>query len=185
MTAEPVVDPFTLAERACVVGADASLRHGGVCPEPQIHLFVEDWDPPYVGCVRTRPYRAGEDAVAQSGRWASQPLRSKLRRCWWCGRPTTCGSPSTSRASTTTPWCACSRSRRQIRAALAAVHLVCRRDIGDDRCDAAGGGRLGCAAIPARCATARRYPGRTRSVAHRRPRPTRALSPNGARRLRR
>jgi hypothetical protein len=61
---EVSVDPILgLVEGSCLAAAEAALDYGGFVPEPQVHMAIDDWDPPYVGYVITRPYRQGSDAV--------------------------------------------------------------------------------------------------------------------------
>jgi hypothetical protein len=71
--AEPIGEVISAVEQACVAGADASMRHGGFVPEPQVHMLIDDWDQPYVGWVSTRPYRQGGDAVKAITRLADAP----------------------------------------------------------------------------------------------------------------
>jgi hypothetical protein len=71
--AEPTVDVISAVEQACLAGADAAMRSGGFVPEPQVHMLIDDWDQPYVGCVRSRPYRQGVDAVKAITRLADAP----------------------------------------------------------------------------------------------------------------
>jgi hypothetical protein len=61
-------DIASAIEQACLAAADELLRTTGFCPPPQIHLLIDEWDQPYVGCVATRPYRRGADAVEAIGR---------------------------------------------------------------------------------------------------------------------
>ncbi len=68
-----MVDVISAVEQACVAGADAALREGGFVPEPQVHMLIDDWDQPYVGWVRTRPYHQGLDAVRAIARLADAP----------------------------------------------------------------------------------------------------------------
>ena len=70
---EATVDVINAVEQACLVGADAALREGGFVPEPQVHMFIDDWDQPYVGWVRTRPYYRGPDAMRAIARLADAP----------------------------------------------------------------------------------------------------------------
>ena len=70
---EATVDVISAVEQACLAGADAAVRAGGFVPEPQVHMLFDDWDQPYVGHVRTRPYRQGLDAVKAITRLADAP----------------------------------------------------------------------------------------------------------------
>jgi hypothetical protein len=63
MAAITVDEQLPVVEQACLAGADAALRATGAVPEPQVHLFIDGWEQPYVGFVRTRPYYEGADAV--------------------------------------------------------------------------------------------------------------------------
>jgi hypothetical protein len=67
------VDVVGAVERASLAGADASMRHGGFVPEPQMHMIIDDWDQPYVGWVSTRPYYDGLDAVKAINRLGDAP----------------------------------------------------------------------------------------------------------------
>jgi hypothetical protein len=70
---EATVDVISAVEQACLAGADAAVRAGGFVPEPQVHMLIDDWGQPYVGCVRTRPYRQGVDALKAIARLADAP----------------------------------------------------------------------------------------------------------------
>jgi len=70
---DTAVDVISAVERACLAGADASIRTGGFVPQPQVHMLIDDWDQPYVGWVSTRPYRQGVDAVKAITRLADAP----------------------------------------------------------------------------------------------------------------
>lgn len=63
MVGAMVTDTMSTVESAVLTGADAMLRCGGFCPEPQVHFFIDESEHAYLGYVRTRPYRAGADAV--------------------------------------------------------------------------------------------------------------------------
>ena len=63
MTRTTVEDAVAAVEEACVAAADNQMREAGFSPAPQVHLFVDDWDPPYAGFVVTRLYQRGGDAV--------------------------------------------------------------------------------------------------------------------------
>jgi hypothetical protein len=67
------VDVIGAIEQACLAGADAAMRVGGYVPEPQVHMLIDDWDQPYIGCVRTRPYQQGVDALKAITRLADAP----------------------------------------------------------------------------------------------------------------
>ncbi len=71
--AEVAVDVISAVEQACLAGADAALRSGGFVPEPQVHMLIDDWDQPYVGYVRTRRYRQGDDAERAVVRLGAAP----------------------------------------------------------------------------------------------------------------
>jgi len=43
--------------------ADVTLRTSGEVPIPQIHMFAEDMDQPYLGYIHTRPFNRGDDAA--------------------------------------------------------------------------------------------------------------------------
>ncbi len=60
---ETSVDLIDAVRHACLVAADEALRAGGYVPQPQVHMFIDEWDQPYLGYVLTRPYREGVDAV--------------------------------------------------------------------------------------------------------------------------
>jgi hypothetical protein len=82
---EATLDAISAVEQACLAGADASLRVGGFVPEPQVHMLIDDWDQPYVGWVRTRPYRQGVDAVQAIARLADAPaaiMATRLVLMW-------------------------------------------------------------------------------------------------------
>jgi hypothetical protein len=60
---ETAVDLIDAVRNACLVAADKAMRAGGYVPQPQVHMFIDDWDQPYLGYALTRPYREGVDAV--------------------------------------------------------------------------------------------------------------------------
>jgi len=60
---ETSVDLIDAVKRACLVAADKAMRAGGYVPQPQVHMFIDEWEQPYLGYVLTRPYREGVDAV--------------------------------------------------------------------------------------------------------------------------
>jgi hypothetical protein len=77
---EAAVDVISAVEQACLAGADAALRSGGFVPEPQVHMLIDDWDRPYVACVRTRPYRQGVDALRAIIRLGTAPAAIRASR---------------------------------------------------------------------------------------------------------
>jgi hypothetical protein len=60
MTVDPILG---VVEEACLAGAEAALRDGGFVPEPQVHMFIDHWEQPYVGYGISRPYHRGRDAA--------------------------------------------------------------------------------------------------------------------------
>lgn len=77
---ETVVEVVGAVEQACLAGADAALRSGGFVPEPQVHVLIDDLDPPYVASVRTRPYRQGVDALRAIIRLGTAPAAIRASR---------------------------------------------------------------------------------------------------------
>jgi hypothetical protein len=75
-----MVDVIGAVERACLACADAALRSGGFTPEPQVHMLIDDWDQPYAGSVRTRPYRQGIDALRAIVRLGTAPAAIRASR---------------------------------------------------------------------------------------------------------
>ncbi|MDX3191240.1 hypothetical protein PV458_22760 [Streptomyces sp. MN03-5084-2B] len=43
--------------------AAAALRQTGIYPRPQVHMFAEDMENPYIGYIVCRPFYRGDDAV--------------------------------------------------------------------------------------------------------------------------
>ncbi len=75
------VDVISAVEQACLAGADTSLHAGGFVPAPQVHMLIDAWDQPYVGYVRTRPYRQGVDAVRAIARLGDPQPEPSRRIC--------------------------------------------------------------------------------------------------------
>jgi hypothetical protein len=67
------VSVFREVEQASLAATEEVLRFGGYVPEPQVHMVIDEWDPPYVGYVRTRPYHQGADAAAAIARLGDAP----------------------------------------------------------------------------------------------------------------
>jgi hypothetical protein len=74
------VDPMMTVADACVAGADAALRSGGSVPEPQVQMFIDPWDQPYVGYVTSRPYYGGRDAAEAIMGMGAAPAAIKATR---------------------------------------------------------------------------------------------------------
>jgi hypothetical protein len=78
---EMTVDPMLgVVEEACLAGAEAALRYGGFVPEPQVHMFIDDWEQPYVGYVISRPYHRGSDAAEAIVGLGAAPAAIKATR---------------------------------------------------------------------------------------------------------
>jgi hypothetical protein len=43
--------------------AEVELRQAGFYPRPQVHMFAEDMESPYIGYIVCRPFYRGDDAV--------------------------------------------------------------------------------------------------------------------------
>jgi hypothetical protein len=78
---EVSVDPILgMVEQSCLAGAEAALRAGGFIPEPQVHMFIDDWAQPYVGYVISRPYHRGRDAAEAIVGLGAAPAAIKATR---------------------------------------------------------------------------------------------------------
>lgn len=65
-----------IAEKVIQITFDATenlLRSHGAVPPPSAHLFMEEYDQPYVGWITTRPFRYGADAAAAIARLGLLP----------------------------------------------------------------------------------------------------------------
>ena len=60
---ETSVDLIDTVRHACLSAADTAMRAGGFVPQPQLHMWLDRWEQPYLGYLLTRPYREGVDAV--------------------------------------------------------------------------------------------------------------------------
>jgi len=60
-------------EQAVCDALDGLLRASGAVQPPMVHMFSEDRDPAYVGCVTCRRFRAGEDAYRAVGKMGHLP----------------------------------------------------------------------------------------------------------------
>ena len=68
-----------------IVSAVADVLPTGVAPRPQIHVFDDAFDQPYIGYVVCRAYRRGQDAAAaikELGRIAAAMCATNLVVVW-------------------------------------------------------------------------------------------------------
>jgi hypothetical protein len=68
----PVELHLAKVEEGAVMEAGARLRFG-LAQAPKVWMFIDDWDPPVVATISTRPYARGADAAAAIGEMGLMP----------------------------------------------------------------------------------------------------------------
>lgn len=82
--ASPVERLVAQVEQDAVMEACWRL-HLGSCPPPKVYMFIDDWDPPVVSAISTRPYYRGADAAAAIAHLGAMPasiMATRLLLVW-------------------------------------------------------------------------------------------------------